>query len=351
MRILRELLGLSRKSFRPLLACQPGSQFAEKAKALDLDVELVKMRGNVDPLSVIQMIRLYHRRKVDIVHTHSNADSWNASLAAKLSPRRPVVVRTRHLSIPFNNRLIYNFMADRVVTVGEAVRQYMIREKGIHPQKVLAIPSGVDVNKFNPERVKDDLREELGISPDVLVFGTAAILRQNKGHRVLLEATPKILRSFPTARLLLAGDGPQKENLLRILAEKQLQGTVIMPGFLEDMPRVLNSMDVFVFPSLEEAFPNAVIEAMAMEKPIVATRVGGIPDIVEEGQTGYLVEPGDADGIADRVIKLLGDKNLRSTMGRKGRQFALSRGSQQVMIQKLEELYQFCVLQRTARLH
>ena len=127
MRIMRELVGLSRDSFRPLLVCQPDSQFAKKAEAQEIDTELVKMRGNIDPLSVIKFIRLYHRRKVDIVHTHSNADSWNASIAAKLSPRRPTVVRTRHLSVPFNNRLIYNFMADRVVTVGESLHQFMSR--------------------------------------------------------------------------------------------------------------------------------------------------------------------------------------------------------------------------------
>ena len=185
MRIMREILGLSQESFRPLLVCQPKSQFAQKAEAQGINVELLKMRSNIDPISVVQFIRLYHRRKVDIVHTHSNADSWNASIAAKLSSHRPIVVRTRHLSVPFNNCLIYNFMADHVITVGEEVRRYMIREKGIHPQKVLAISSGVDVNKFNPEKVRGNLRDKLGIPPDALVFGTAAIFRRNKGHPAL----------------------------------------------------------------------------------------------------------------------------------------------------------------------
>ena len=338
MRIMGEILGLSRESFRPFLACQPASQFSQKAEAQGVDFELIKMRSNIDPLSVVQFIRLYHRRKVNIVHTHSNADSWNASIAAKFSPSRPIVVRTRHLSVPFNNRLIYNCMADQVITVGEAVCRYMIREKGIHPQKVLAISSGVDVNKFNPEKVRGNLRDKLGIPPDALVFGTAAIFRKNKGHRFLLEAAPTILETFPGARLLLAGEGPQKGNLLRLIDAKQLHDTVVMPGFIDDMPRLLNSMDVFVFPSLEEAYPNAILEAMAMQKPIVATRVGGIPDILEDGQTGYLVEPRNADAIGDRVVNLLSDQKLRSIMGRKGRQVALE-NNQQIMIEKLERLY------------
>jgi len=337
MRIMRELIGLSRESFRPLLVCQPESQLAKKAEAQGIDVELVKIRGNIDPISVIKFIRLFHRRKVNIVHTHSNADSWNAAIAAKLSSGRPTVVRTRHLSVPFNNRLIYNFMADRVVTVGEAVRQFMIR-KGIRPQKVLTISSGVDVDRFNPEKVRETLRDKLGIPSDALVFGTAAIFRRNKGHRFLLEAASTILDRFPTAKLLLAGDGPQKGNLLQIIDEKHLQSSVVMPGFVEDMPRLLNSLDIFVFPSVEEAFPNAILEAMAMNKPVVATRVGGIPDILEDGETGYLVEPENSDAIADRVIKLLSNQQLRLEMGQKGRQVALE-NNQQIMIEKLERLY------------
>jgi len=298
----------------------------------------MRIRGNIDPISMIQLLRLYHRRKIDIVHTHSNRDSWNASIAAKLSPNRPIVVRTRHLSVPFKNRLIYNNMADQVITVGEEVRRYMTQEKGIHDHKVLAISSGVDVDRFNPDRVRETLRDKLGIPPDALVFGTAAFFRRNKGHRFLLEAASTILGRFPAAKLLLAGDGPQKGNLLRIIDEKQLQSAVVMPGFVEDIPRLLNSMDIFVFPSIEEAYPNAILEAMAMNKPVVATRVGGIPDILEDGVTGYLVEPENSDAIADRVIKLLSDEQLRLKIGQKGRQVALE-NNQQIMIEKLERLY------------
>jgi glycosyltransferase involved in cell wall biosynthesis len=340
MRIMREMTSLPRDAFRLLLACQPESQIGEKARAQGFSVEFVKMRGNIDPLAVLALIRIYRRHGVDIVHSHSNADSWNASIAAKLTPRRPLVVRTRHLSAAFNNRLIYNFMADRVVTTGEYTRQYMIREKGIDPQRVLAIPSGINLQRFNPERVQENLKAELGIPPDAPVFGSASIFRRKKGYHHLLEATKEILRAFPGAKLLLVGDGPQKESLTAMIGELAIQPSVILPGFREDMPQVLNTMDIFVFPTLEEAFPNAVMEAMAMGRAVVATRVGGVPDIVTDGQNGLLVEPGDISGMVSKVSILLRDQAMRCAMGERGRKFVEANCRQEIMVKKLEQLYQ-----------
>ena len=340
MRIIRELTFLPRDSFRPLLACQPGSRIGEKADVQGLGVEYVKIRGNFDPIAVIRFMNLYRRHSVDIVHTHSSADSWIASTAAKLSSRRPLVVRTRHLSCSFNNRMIYNLMADRVITVGESTRQYMIQEKGIDESRVLTIPTGVDLTKFNPEQMKENLREELGVPPEAPIFGTVAVLRMSKGHRYLLEAAKEIVQFCPGAKLLLAGAGPQEKNLRKIIQENGLGSCVIMPGFREDVARVLKTLDVFVFPSLEEALGTAVLEAMAMERPVVATRVGGIPEVVQEGKTGYLVEPANPGAIAEKVILLLQDKDLRQKMGIQGRKFVEAYYDNRLMVKRIEQLYQ-----------
>lgn len=336
---MRELLGISRNSFRPLLACRPGSRIGENAEAHGLAVEYIRMRGNFDPGAVARLIRLYRRHAVDIVHTHSSADSWMASTAAKLSPRRPRVVRTRHLSASFNNRLIYTFMADRVVTVGDSTRRYMVQEKGIPDGRVMTIPTGIDLTEFDPERNREDLREELGIPPEAPVYGTVAVFRRLKGHEFLLEVAPEIIRSVPGARLLLAGEGPQENNLRRKIAEKGIQESVIMPGFRDDVARLLNTLDVFVFPSLAEALGTAILEAMAMNKPVVASRVGGIPEIVEEGRTGYLVDPKDPRAFAERVIHLLRNGELRRKMGLEGRKFVEAHYDVRLMVQRLEKLY------------
>ncbi len=338
-RTIRELLGISRNSFRPLLACQPGSRIGENAKAHGLTIEYVRMRGNFDPRAVARLIRLYHRHYVDIVHTHSSADSWMASTAAKLSLRRPRVVRTRHLSASFNNRLIYTFMADRVITVGDSTRRYMVQEKGIPDGRVMTIPTGIDLTEFDPERNQGNLREELGIPPGAPVYGTVAVFRRLKGHQFLLQATPEIIRSVPEAKLVLVGEGPQEKNLREMVKEEGIGGSVIMPGFRDDVARLLNTLDVFVFPSLAEALGTAILEAMAMKKPVVGSQVGGIPEIVEEGRTGYLVDPEDPRAIAERVIHLLRNAELRRKMGLEGRKFVEAHYDARLMVQRLEKLY------------
>jgi glycosyltransferase involved in cell wall biosynthesis len=339
MRIMREMRALDRNTFLPLLGCQPESQIAPKAKELGVGVDLVKIRGNIDPLAILQLIRVFRRRGVDIVHTHSNADSWNASIAARFTSPRPWVVRTRHLSAAFNNRLIYSLMADRVITTGEYTRKYMIREKGIDPDRVVAIPSGIDLDRFNPETTREDIREELGLAKDTLVFGSASVFRKKKGYHFLLQATPQILSVYPSSRLLLAGGGPQEHNLRRQIEELKIQGAVILPGFRNDMPRVLNTMDVFVFPTLEEAFPNAVMEALAMKRAVVASRVGGVPDIIRDGETGYLMNPGDPSAIAEKVSDLLKNEEVRQKVGIRGRRFVEENCSHRIMVRRIEELY------------
>ncbi|NWF55786.1 MAG: glycosyltransferase family 4 protein [Syntrophaceae bacterium] len=338
-RTLRELLGLSKDAFRPILACQPESRIGQEAREKKIQVEMVKMRGNFDPLAVARFVWMIHHHSVDVVHTHSSADSWMASTAAKISPGRPKVVRTRHLNAPFNVRLIYSFMADRVVTVGGSTRQYMIREKGIPAEKVMTIPTGIDLSLFDPERTPGDLRRDFEIPAQAPVFGTVSVFRKLKGHQFLLEATPEIIRAIPEARLLLAGEGPQEKNIREKIEKLRLEKAVILAGCREDVPRVLNTLDVFVFPSLQEALGTAVLEALAMRRAVVASRVGGIPEIIEDGKTGFLVEPENFSGVAEKVIHLLKNPELRRLMGDRGRQFVEARYDQRLMVRRLEDLY------------
>jgi glycosyltransferase involved in cell wall biosynthesis len=154
-----------------------------------------------------------------------------------------------------------------------------------------------------------------------------------------LEATPEIVRSVPGVKLLLVGEGPQENNLRNLIQEKGIGKSVLMPGFRNDIARVLNTLDVFVFPSLQEALGTAIIEAMAMKKPVVASRVGGIPEVVVEGRTGYLLDPEDPGAIAERVIRLLKNTELRREMGLESRKFVEAHCDNRLMVQRLEKLY------------
>ena len=336
---MREILGISQESFRPLLACQPGSRIGENAEDQGLPVEYVKMRTNFNPLAVAHFIRLYHRYSVDIVHTHSSADSWMASTAAKLSPRHPLVVRTRHLNAPFNNRLIYSFMADRVITVGDSTRRYMIQEKGIPERRVLTIPYGSRFDRVRSGKNPGKFAGRAGNPAGGPGFRYGGGLSPAEGTSNPVGGDAGDYPFCPGAKLLLVGDGPQENNLRNLIQEKGIGQSVLMPGFRNDIARVLNTLDVFVFPSLQEALGTAIVEAMAMKKPVVASRVGGIPEVVVEGRTGYLLDPEDPGAIAERVIRLLKNAELRREMGLESRKFVEAHYDNRLMVQRLEELY------------
>jgi glycosyltransferase involved in cell wall biosynthesis len=165
-----------------------------------------------------------------------------------------------------------------------------------------------------------DVRAELGIPPDVEVVGTIAVLRAEKAHEVLIDAAGLLAREFPRLRVLIAGMGPEEDRLRELVRERGMQETVTLLGFRRDVADVLAAVDVAVFSSDREGSPLAVMESMAAGKPVVATRVGGVPDLVEDGVQGVLVPPRDPRALADAIGRLLHDPGARAELGKRGQE-------------------------------
>ncbi|MEW6409284.1 MAG: glycosyltransferase [Nitrospirota bacterium] len=360
-RILRETLGLREKGVRVLIVCQPGSQLEKRAKEHGIDVRTHRINSSLDISAIAFIRRLIKRESVDIVNTHSGKDSWVSSISARLLWKRPAIIRTRHLALPVKNRVTYSLLPDKIVTVSEHVRQYLIKEKGINQEKIIAIHTGVDVKQESresrlrpegfgelsrtaqPERVEsrkiNGIRGELGISKETPLIGTVAILRKKKGHYILIEAARIILKDIPDIIFIFIGDGPQRKNLLRLIDEYGLNNHVRLLGLRNDVHVLLREMDVFVLPSFEEALGTSVLEAMAASIPVVATNVGGIPEAIIDGVTGILVSPGDADALADAIKKLIQDKSMARRMGEEGRQRIEEHFSVEKMVEGMYDLY------------
>lgn len=345
-RILNEALGLTQRGARVLIAARPESDLARRAAAQGIPVYLVRMRTNFDLNAIGRLRRIMREQAVDVVNTHSGRDNTLAGLAAKsVRPRRPVIVRTRHLALPISSRFSYTFIPDRIVTVSDYVASYLV-SAGVSRDKIVAIPTGVNLTRYDPDHTRATLRVELGLDANTPLIGTVAILRLKKGHRILLDAIPSVLARFPNAHFVFAGDGPQRPNIEKAIAEKKLGACVHMLGLRADVPNILRALDVFVLPTFEEALGTSFVEAMAMRVPVIGSRVGGVPEVVRDQQTGLLVKAHDANDLAEAINALLADPARAQGMGIAGRALVEQSFTNEHMCDRMLSLYSRLVASR-----
>jgi glycosyltransferase involved in cell wall biosynthesis len=300
---------------------------AEEARSLVVDfrslgVEVVDLglSHTWDPAAVWRLVRLVRQRRPDIVHTHL----YRADVAGALvtgSQNVPLTISTVHnVDIDNSYRLFRRLIlwaykrADRVIAISEAVRSELCRKLGLPPERVVTIHYGLDANSWGsplPSR-------RMANAP---VIGTIGRLAHQKGQDLLLEAFASVVRQCPGSRLVLVGHDdeglrPYLEQLARRLG---LSEAVEFRGFADDVRPVLAQMDVFVLPSRWEGFGLVLLEAMAAARPVVATRVGPIPEIVVDQTTGYLVESGNRDALSRAIVKLIRQPQVARSMGQAGR--------------------------------
>jgi glycosyltransferase involved in cell wall biosynthesis len=334
-----------------IIATPAKSELARKALEAGLEVyrEVSFVKG-VHPYSTVQDVfrlkKIIEDRQIQILHTHGSKDSWAGAWGAYLTSSPPKVVRTRHNIFPvsrhFLNRLLYRRLTDHLVVISRFILDSYIQDGFIDPQNISLIHSSVDLAKFDPiQNPGGKFREEFGIDPTEKVVGMVANVVPYKGPHDFLEAAFRVIEQKNGVRFLLVGEGDDAllETLKEQVKKKGLSQKIIFTGIRNDIPAVLADIDVFCLPTHKEGLGTAILEAMAMQKPVVATRVGGIPDSVLEGETGYLVDPGDSDNLSRKILALMGDPEKAEQMGKKGRLRVEDKFTLQVMAKKTEKLY------------
>lgn len=291
--------------------------------------------------AVLSLARYLHREEFDIVHTHSTEAGIIGRFAAAMADV-PTVVHTVH-GVPFAddrnaalNRFVLacerraaNYTDCMVTNANVIAEEYLERGIGIRNQYT-TIYSGVELDAFRDATPADDLP---GTRPRVVMVGRLA---DGKGHSILLDAVSS-LRDTEMS-VCIVGDGPLYADLEQAIAERELVDSVFLTGFRDDVARVLAASDVLVLPSFREGTPRVITEAMASGLPVVATDIAGIPEQVADGESGYLIPPGDADALAGRLAELLSNPERRDQMGTHGRERA-ERFSKDAMIGALDRLY------------
>lgn len=297
----------------------------EKLQDEGFVVRVIGRKPGLDLGCPLRLARLWRDERVDVVHAHQYGPFFY-SLAARLrGPRRPILFTEhgRHQpDYPRRKRMLANRLLlarrDRVVGVGAAVRQALIDNEGLPADRVSVLYNGIDVTAFsaNPDRAA--ARRELGVGPDDFVILQVARLDYLKDHATALRTLARV----PNAYLLLIGEGPERPAIERLIGELNLGGRVRLLGLRQDVSRLLHGADLFLLTSVSEGIPLTVLEAMAAGLPVVATDVGGLREVVDDGTTGYLAPARDDAALAECVRKLAGSPNLRHQQGVAGRERA-----------------------------
>ncbi|ACV62495.1 glycosyl transferase group 1 [Desulfofarcimen acetoxidans DSM 771] len=342
---------LDKDQLENIVAC-PGGELAGVFSKIAAEVIDIPLKGNLSPITdskcIMRLKDILKSRNICIMHAHGSKAALVGRIAARLA-KTPLIFYTVHNSIFYSDwhNLKLAAMArvekklaqytDRIISVSDALRQEIIDRTGLSPQLPVTVYNGIETGQFYFVQNKKQLRRELGLPPEGKLVGTVARLSAQKGVSYLIKAIPHI--SEKGVRFVITGDGPLREELESLAKQLNLQEAVIFTGARNDIPNLLAALDVFVMPSVTEGLSIAILEAMASSLPVVASRVGGIPEIVREGVTGILVPSRDEKALAKAVSELLNNEEKASSMGMAARQQVELNYSASAMGSRVAELY------------
>ncbi len=353
-----------RRRYRPLLACGPETgpegSLIEATEAEGIPVHIVpdlirEVHPKRDLLALVQLVRLYRELEVDIVHTHTSKAGILGRLAGRLA-RVPVVIHTVHgfafqANIPRWQRQLYLTLerlagrwCDGLIFISTPLMKEAGRLGIGDPRTYAYIPSGIDLDAFyNGARngARQLRRQQLGLHDSVPVIGTVTRLVKDKGLDLLLRAAARLKQKGYAFQLVWVGDGPLRGELEAMAQNLGVADRLFITGMCTDVPSWLGCFDLFVLPTLWEGMGRVFLEAQAAGIPVIGTKVGGVPDVVRDGVTGFLLPPGDVEALTDTIERLLTNPDLRRQMGIAATQFVADQSfSVQFMVRKIEQVYE-----------
>jgi glycosyltransferase involved in cell wall biosynthesis len=308
-----------------------------------IPVYALERKDGLDVTLPIRLALLLKRIGADIVHTHNHSVWLYGGIAARIL--NLPLVHTEHTSPDYNKEKWYkiekwlSYITDRITTVSNSVGKFMEVRERIAPDKITVIHNGIDTGIYSKYVDRDVKRKELNLDDSDQIIGNIARFFPNKDHACLLRAFKLVVERIPSAKLLIAGDGPLRNELFGLTEKLALTSTVKFLGNRRDIPELLRIFDVFALSSIKEGLPITLLEAMASEVPIVATDVDGNPEVVVHNQTGYIVPARDPNSLADKIITLLMDKEKAKHMGKTGRVRAEEEFSFEKMSAQYDALY------------
>lgn len=326
-------------------------------KKAGADIVALDAHLHFDIPAILKIKKVIEGKDIDIVHSHQPRLDLLGTIAARVA-RRPMVL-TRHLSIsesPINafKRFIF-IIADRftlncvekAICASKSIAEDLVVREGIERRKTDVIYAGLDLDIYDKEVQKGGTRKEFNIPLDAPLVGTIGRINAQKAHQYFLMAASEVLKEVPQARFLLIGDGPLKGAQEQLAKSLGIESNVVFTGFRSDIPEMIADMDIFALSSLTEALAVVNMEAMAMRKPVVSFKVGGVSELVVDTQTGLLITPKDWRSFARAILKLIRDKQMAHEMGLAGRKRVEENFALETMVHRHEQLYRDILQNRT----
>ena len=349
---------LDKEKYRPIVYILYSGTLIDVLRQKNIQVKdlgIKKIYGFKALLEGVKLIKFIKKEKVQIVVTyHEGSDFWGgifaklAGIPVIISSRRDMgyKLKKRHI---FFYKLINNLLFDKIITVSDAVKNVLVKKQNVKPKKICTIYNGVEINRFSKKQDISTIKKELGLNSIAPIVGIIAGLRPIKGHRYFLEAASIVLKEIPEVKFLIVGyifkNAGKDNSLLEVAKKLRITDNVVFAGERSDIPKLLSMMDISVLSSLSEGFSNTILESMAAGKPVIATNVGGNPEVVVDDETGLLVPPANSEMLAKAMLRLLKNKELAQKMGKAGQKRIEKFFSLKKMMENTEKLYDFLLLQ------
>jgi len=348
---------INRKKYKIFAAClREGGPYEDKLRNIGVTVKNFDLKTLLDLRIIPRLVRYIKQNNIDIVETAVFPSDVYGRVSARLA-NVPVIISTMHRVEDHKQETIYRFLpfvdmltmalTTRIIAVSGAVKNYLIRRHKIRPEKISVIYNGIDVNKYKSHTNITEFKKQFNLEPSIPIVAFIGRLVKVKGVSYFLEATASVLRSGKKAQFLVVGDGPLKQSLVKQTQKLGIEQHVFFIGFRKDIPKILSLIDILVVPSLWEGLPLTILETMSAGKPIIAARVGGIPEAIKNGETGILVPPKNPEALSGAINDLLAAPKKRKEMGEKAKQRALQLFDVERMVKEYENLYDACAVSQT----
>lgn len=329
------------RGHRVTVVCPRGRTLTRELQERDFDVWAPRTTGKVDPLTLVRLAARLRRDHADILHTHLSSAGLIGSLAARLAGV-PAVATVHGL----NRRTAFMY-AQHIIAISHAVGQHLVAQ-GMPEARITVIHNGIELERYREAPDADAVRARLGLALGESLIGAVGRLAPEKGHSYLIEAAALLTkRDRLPVRLVIVGEGRSQQMLAATALRCGIADRVTLVGFQRDVRPYEAALDLFCLPSLKEGLSLSALEAMALSKPVVASRVGGTPEVVVDGETGFLVEPANPEALAQALGEMLRNADRARRMGEAGRARVEALFDLDRSVDRIEELYERMIRERT----